>query len=235
MLEMDHCSDGPSWMPPQPKLKLRAGYGGIESICVDNPVGAVFSGYGMKRECVDRPGIDKTGNSTGSNAGVALDSCLEYTGSAGKVMNFIADTGLDNTGSDDTAMEFTDGNNDCAGVAMDCIDGNSVWLHMLSCFEPDRCQDPLCHAGKAVLGHRLCCQVRAGIPCFDLILRESPVYRVDCSLYGTLCAHCPVLLVCHHASLSPLRICPVRGLTFAASLSHTGLGVFAVWTYLQPV
>ena len=82
-------------------------------------------------------------------------------------MNFIADTGLDNTGSDDTAMEFIDNNTDgLGGVAMDCIDGNSVWLHMLSCFEPDRCQDPLCHAGKAVLGHRLGCQVRAGIPCF---------------------------------------------------------------------
>ena len=158
---MNHRSNGSSYIPPPAKC---VGSGGIDFICIDNSVGAVFGGFDMKYEYLDRPGIDKTGDSTGSNGGIAVD-CLEYTGSAGKVMKCIADTGLDNTGSDDTAMEFTDGkNDDCGGVAMDCIDGNSVWLHMLSCFEPDRCQDPLCHAGKAVLGHRLGCQVGSASP-----------------------------------------------------------------------
>ena len=43
---------------------------------------------------------------------------------------------------------------------MDCIDGNSVWQHMLTCFDPG-CPDPLCQGGKAVLRHRLSCQVRS--------------------------------------------------------------------------
>ena len=50
------------------------------------------------------------------------------------------------------------------GTAMDCIDGNSVWQHMLTCFDPG-CPDPLCQGGKAVLKHRLSCQVRLpGLP-----------------------------------------------------------------------
>ncbi len=39
---------------------------------------------------------------------------------------------------------------------MDCIDGNSLWMHMLTCFD-EGCDDVLCRAGKSVLQHRLSC------------------------------------------------------------------------------
>ena len=61
--------------------------------------------------------------------------------------------------NNDTAMEGDDGTSDgTGGTAMDCIDGNSVWQHMLTCFDPG-CPDPLCVAGKTILMHRLSCEV----------------------------------------------------------------------------
>ena len=61
----------------------------------------------------------------------------------------------------DTTMEGVDDTAGMDGTAMDCIDGNSVWQHLLTCFDSG-CPDPLCKGGKAVLKHRLSCQVR---PC----------------------------------------------------------------------
>ena len=60
-----------------------------------------------------------------------------------------------------TSSEAATVGNGTEDIVMDCIDGNSVWQHLLSCFDPAGCADPLCQAGKAVLRHRLSCQVRS--------------------------------------------------------------------------
>ena len=74
-----------------------------------------------------------------------------------------------------SAMDGIDG---LDGTAMDCIDGNSVWQHMLTCFDPG-CPDPLCQGGKAVLKHRLSCQVCSSVASLpSSLLEESFVNQI---------------------------------------------------------
>ena len=75
--------------------------------------------------------------------------------------NFTTDCidGVD--GADSTADVPVDGEGSTEGTAaMECVDGNSVWQHMLTCFDTG-CPDPLCRGGKAILRHRLTCEVRS--------------------------------------------------------------------------
>ena len=95
------------------------------------------------------------------------------------------DTTMD--GIDDNTAGGTD------GIAMDCIDGNSVWQHMLTCFDPG-CPDPLCQGGKAVLKHRLSCQVR--LPGLPPLAHNKQIIQPNGRLL-----HCPPLISKHQITM----------------------------------